>query len=73
MAIFTPAEIAEQIAAYKAAMLACASGKSYTIGDRSLTRADLPEIRSTLEWLDKQNQVSSNQGGPAFLTGRPAR
>lgn len=73
MAIFTPSEIAEQMAAYKAALTACASGKSYSISGRTFTRNDLPEIRNTLEWLEGQKNAANSQGGPAYLPGRPRR
>ncbi len=33
---------------------AVAHGKSYTIGDRSLTRANKKEIRGNIEFWDKQ-------------------
>ncbi|MCB2188825.1 MAG: hypothetical protein KQJ78_20590 [Deltaproteobacteria bacterium] len=73
MAIFTAAEIAEQKTAYKAALAACSQGRAYSVGSRSLTRHDLPEIRATLEWLDQQEQALAGQAGPHFVTGRPRR
>ena len=55
MAIFTITEIDEQIAAYKAALLALATSQSYEIDvagfTRRLIKADLPEIRKTLTFL----------------------
>ena len=38
ISIWTREELTEQIRLYKAALKACASGASYTIGTRSLTR-----------------------------------
>lgn len=51
MAIFTDAELTEQITAWKAALLAVSSGQEYSMGDRRLRYSDLPEIRKTLEFL----------------------
>lgn len=78
MAIFTAAELTAQMTAWKAALLACAQGQSYNMGGRMLTRADLPEIRSTLEWLDKlqADAAAVSAGGavgPKFVEGRVAR
>jgi len=49
MPIFTRAEKQEQIAAWNKALFACSGGQEYTIGARRLRRADLPEIRNTLD------------------------
>ena len=46
------------------------------MGTRRLRRADLPEIRSTLDWLDGQSTVEdvrSGQGLPRFLQMVPGR
>ena len=55
----------EQKAAWNKALLACSGGQEYTIGSRRLRRADLPEIRKTLEWLDSQPTVEDVQSGRA--------
>jgi hypothetical protein len=77
MAIFTPAELAEEITAWKAALRACAAGKSYAIGtgatNRSLTRQDLPEIRKQLEWLEQLQNQAAGRSGPLFVQARPTR
>lgn len=76
MAIFTAAELAAEKTAWKAALLACSKGQSYDMGDRSLTRADLPEIRKTLEWLDEQESAAASDSGvsgPVSVSGIPAR
>jgi hypothetical protein len=75
MAIFSAAEIEEQITAYKAALLALASNQSYTILGRTFTRASLPEIRATLEWLNKEKTImdAGVSAGMQTLPGRPAR
>ena len=72
MAIFTLAEIEEQIAAYKAALLAVSLNQSYVIGEKRLFRADLPEIRSTLEWLDNEKTRISQPTG-IFVNGPEIR
>lgn len=74
MAIFTATELTEQKTAWKAALLAVSTGQSYTIGRRTLTRADSSEIRRMLEWLDEQESLlSAAAAGPMFVQGRPRR
>jgi hypothetical protein len=52
MAIFTVPELDEQISAFKKALLALAVSQSYKLGGREYVRADLPEVRETLQFLD---------------------
>lgn len=76
MAIYTNAEKAEALAQWKAALAACSSGQEYTIGQRRLRRADLPEIRSTLAWLNGLSTVedeASGRGGLQFIPCIPGR
>lgn len=74
MAIFTAAELSEQKSAWKAALLAVSTGQSYTIGRRTLTRADAKVIRDMLEWLDEEDaKLSASAAGPFFAQGRPRR
>lgn len=75
MAIFTLEEIDAQITAYKSALEACSYAQEYSIGARRFTKADLPEIRSTLEWLDSEKSKLTNNrpAGPSFTTGRVRR
>ncbi|MDR2077145.1 MAG: DUF6148 family protein [Desulfovibrio sp.] len=68
--IWTRAELLEQVALYKKALLKCASGSSYTIGSRSLTRQDLPEIRSHLSWLASELAALEGRRGPLLVQGR---
>lgn len=63
--IWTPAELDEQIAAWKAALLALATSKSYRIGTRELTRVDLPEIREHLDYLAKEK--ARLDGAPSLV------
>ena len=71
--IFTTEEIAEQMKAYKAALTALSLGQSYRIGERWLTRADLPEVRRTLEWLGAQEQALKGGNRMRVTVGRPLR
>ncbi len=56
MSICTREELEAMAASWKAALNALASGavQSYSIDGRSLTRYDLPKIRSMLEWIAGQ-------------------
>lgn len=77
MGIFTAAELDEQIAAYKEALKAVASGQSVRMNtggsDRMLTMADLPEIRNTLTWLANEKAALQGKSIPVSFSGRPAR
>jgi hypothetical protein len=68
--IWTREELLEQVALYKRALKQCASGSSYTIGTRSLTRQDLPEIRAHLSWLANELAAISGRRGPLLVQGR---
>lgn len=76
-ALFTLAELDEQISAYKQALIALASAQSYTFNDngtnRTVVRADLPQIRQTLEWLQRERLALTAHPGPQFFQGRPRR
>ena len=73
MSVFTLQELEEQITAFKKALMAISTGQEYSIGNRRMTRADLPEIRKTLEWLAGDKHKLLGQGGPVVLVGRPKR
>lgn len=49
--VYTKEELHAEISLWKKALTACATGKSYTIDGRTLTRQDLPAIREHLSWL----------------------
>ncbi|MDR2821199.1 MAG: DUF6148 family protein [Desulfovibrio sp.] len=68
--IWTREELLGQIALYKDALKKCASGHSYTIGSRSLTRQDLPEIRKQLDYFADELAKLSGVNGPRFVQGR---
>lgn len=71
--IWTLTELDEQIAAYKAALLAVTTSQSYKIGTRELTRADLPEIRDTLDWLGRERSQLTLSAAPVSVVMRPRR
>ncbi len=52
------AEVNAQLTLWWEALSKCSSGQAYVIGGvrngRSLTRADLPEIRNTIDWLESK-------------------
>lgn len=77
MGIFTSTELDEQIAAYKAALLAVSKGKSLRTSsgghERTWTSEDLPEIRNTLTWLAQEKATLQRKSIPCIVSGRPAR
>ena len=73
MPIFTLEEIADQKTAYKKALMALSTSQEYVMGRRRLTRADLPEVRKTLAFLEEEGRKLSGTSGPAMLAGRPVR
>lgn len=68
--LWTRAELDEQIALYKRALKACASGASYTIGSRQLTRQDLPRIREHLGYLAGELAALERGRGPILVQAR---
>lgn len=54
MATWTLAEAQAHLAAWLAADLAVAGGQSYTIGSRSLTRADAGRIKTQIEFWSRE-------------------
>lgn len=64
---YTLEEINASLARWKKALDACATGKSYTIGDRSLTMHDLPEIRKTIEWLEQRRSKIMGRASTVYV------
>lgn len=62
----TESEITEQLAGWQRALTAVQSGASYTIGGvrngRTLERADLKEIRETIDWLEAKLAQAQSGG-----------
>ncbi len=73
MSIFTLTEIEEQLAAYKAALKAVSKGQEYWIDGEKLTRAELSEIRNTLDWLGKEKSRLTGKRAGVLVRGRVAR
>ena len=71
--IWTRAELTEQITLYKNALKACASGASYTIGSRQLTRQNLAQIREHLAYLSGELAALDGRRGPIIVEGRIPR
>lgn len=71
--IWTREELTEQIRIYKAALKACASGASYTIGTRSLTRQDMAAIRDHLDYLAGELAALERGNGPIIVEARIPR
>lgn len=63
MAGITPAQAQAQLDAWLAASLAVAKNQSYTIGTRTLTRADAKEIRESVDYWQNMVNKTSRGGG----------
>jgi len=68
MPLYTREEISAETSLWKEALRACATGKTYTIGSRQLTRYDLAEIRKHLEWL---SSIEASLDGRGTILVRP--
>ena len=62
MAGITLTQAEAQLTAWLAASSAVASGQAYSIGGRSLTRANAAEIRNQIEFWDAKVQTLSRGG-----------
>ena len=62
----TVAQIQAQLDGWYIALEALQKGQEYTIGGirngRQLKRADLPEVRNTIDWLEKKLAEANNGG-----------
>jgi hypothetical protein len=63
MAGITLVQAEAQLTAWIAASTAVASGQSYSIAGRSITRADAKEIRESITYWDTQVKRLSRGGG----------
>ena len=54
MSVYTVEECREQLAQWKAASIAASNSKSYTIGGRTLTRANWSEIKDALTYWGRE-------------------
>ena len=55
MAVFSKELCSKKLNTWLAAEEAVATGQSYQIGNRMLTRADLKQIREQMDVLDEEN------------------
>ena len=46
--------------AYRNALMACSANQAYQVAGRTFTRADLPEIRKTIDWLEDRIADDTN-------------
>ena len=70
---WTLAEAQAHLAEWLLAESACASGQSYTIGSRSLTRSDLSDIAQRVAfWLREVNRlIAGRAAGPRIQRAVP--
>lgn len=54
---------AQLLTLFNEALQAVATGQRYKINEREMTRADIGEIRRTIEWLEKRIAVASDTVG----------
>jgi len=71
MAGITLAQAETRLAAWLEADAAVASGQAYSIGGRSLTRANAREIRDNIKFWDQQVKKLDRGGGIRVTGGTP--
>ena len=52
----------ELLTLYRSALAAIATGQSYTINGRALSRADLSSVRDTISWLESRIDIATGDG-----------
>lgn len=67
----TLAQAETHLAAWLAADEAVAAGQAYTIGNRTLTRADAREIRENVDYWDAKVKQLSQGGGIRAIGATP--
>ena len=73
MAVTVPSTAAEWIAACDRAIAAVLLGKTYSIGDRQVTRENLKEIRDLRAfWVDEAAESGTSRGIPYNVIEVPA-
>lgn len=71
---YTLSEAQEELAVWKAAKRAAATGQSYAIEGRSLTRQNLSEINAQIDFFaEVADALTSGRSGPIFVTARVRR
>lgn len=69
MAGITLAQAEAQLAVWIDASTKVASGQAYSMGSRSLTRADAKEIRENIDYWDAKVRQLSSTGGLVMTHG----
>lgn len=64
MSLWTREELLLALAEWKAAYRAASHGKSYTVGERTLTRQDIGDIRDQLDYLQRRLDSLTRGAGP---------
>lgn len=54
---------ADLLVLWRNALASVATGQSYSIGGRSLTRADVKECRDMIQWLESRIDAAANSDG----------
>jgi len=62
MSAYTKEEAQAALVVWKAALNSVASGQSYTIAGRSLTKANLKEIKDMVDWFAAQVEQADRGG-----------
>ncbi len=73
LSLYTDAELDELIALWKQALADVSLGQSYTIHNRTLTLANLAEIKSVLSGLAREKARREGRGAPRVVTCRIER
>ena len=73
MSAWTREELLSLLVDWKAAYKAASTGKSYTIGSRTLTRYDLAEIRDQIDWISSELAALSGGRVPVRVAARIVR
>ena len=71
--MWTREELLSLLADWKAAYKAASTGRSYTIGSRTLTRYELSEIRAQIDWISSELAALSRGRGHVRVAARIVR
>lgn len=73
MSIWTREELLTQISAAKKALLAAATGESYSVDGRSLTRQKIESLKNHLTYLQAELAALDGKGTLGIFPMRPRR
>ena len=65
--IYTNEELEAELALWKQALRACATGKSYTIDGQTLTRQNMADIRAHIDFLVGEKAKLERRGSAVFV------